>query len=118
MKADHYERYPHQFSGGQKQRICIARALTLSPKFIVCDESVSALDVSIQAQILNLFQDLKERFKLSYLFISHDFSVVNFMADRILVMKDGLIIEEGKSYEVINQPKTTYTQKLIEAIPK
>ncbi len=118
LKADHYERYPHQFSGGQKQRICIARALTLSPKFIVCDESVSALDVSIQAQILNLFQDLKERFKLSYLFISHDFSVVNFMADRILVMKDGLIIEEGKSYEVINQPKTTYTQKLIEAIPK
>ncbi|HRI33451.1 MAG TPA: ABC transporter ATP-binding protein, partial [Saprospiraceae bacterium] len=118
LKADHYERYPHQFSGGQKQRICIARALTLSPKFIVCDESVSALDVSIQAQILNLFQDLKERFKLSYLFISHDFSVVNFMADRILVMKDGLIIEEGKSYEVINKPKTTYTQKLIEAIPK
>lgn len=118
LKADHYERYPHQFSGGQKQRICIARALTLSPKFIVCDESVSALDVSIQAQILNLFQDLKERFKLSYLFISHDFSVVNFMADRILVMKDGLIIEEGKSYEVINQPKTAYTQKLIEAIPK
>ncbi len=118
LKADHYERYPHQFSGGQKQRICIARALTLSPKFIVCDESVSALDVSIQAQILNLFQDLKERFKLSYLFISHDFSVVNFMADRILVMKDGLIIEEGKSYEVINQPKTEYTQKLIEAIPK
>lgn len=118
LKADHYERYPHQFSGGQKQRICIARALTLSPKFIVCDESVSALDVSIQAQILNLFQDLKERFKLSYLFISHDFSVVNFIADRILVMKDGLIIEEGKSYEVINKPKTTYTQKLIEAIPK
>lgn len=118
LKADHYERYPHQFSGGQKQRICIARALTLSPKFIVCDESVSALDVSIQAQILNLFQDLKERFKLSYLFISHDFSIVNFMADRILVMKDGLIIEEGKSYEVINQPKTAYTQKLIEAIPK
>ncbi len=118
LKADHYERYPHQFSGGQKQRICIARALTLSPKFIVCDESVSALDVSIQAQILNLFQDLKERFKLSYLFISHDFSVVNFMADRILVMKDGLIIEEGKSYEVINQPKTEYTQKLIAAIPK
>ncbi|MDQ3141707.1 MAG: ABC transporter ATP-binding protein [Bacteroidota bacterium] len=118
LQADHFHRFPHQFSGGQRQRVCIARALSLEPKFIVCDESVSALDVSVQAQVLNLLMDLKEKYTLSYLFISHDLSVVHFISDRILVMKEGEIVEEGKSYEIINTPKTQYTQRLIEAIPK
>lgn len=116
LHADHYERYPHQFSGGQRQRICIARALALEPKFIVCDESVSALDVSVQAQVLNLLQKLKSKFKLSYLFISHDLSVINFIADRILVMQQGHIVEQGKAYEIINKPKEKYTQELIDSI--
>ncbi len=117
MKADHYDRYPHQFSGGQRQRICIARALTLEPKFILCDESVSALDVSVQAQVLNLLQDLKEEYGLSYLFISHDLSVVKFISDRILVMKQGKIVESGEVEEVIHNPQTDYTRLLINSIP-
>ncbi|MBK7467544.1 MAG: ABC transporter ATP-binding protein [Saprospiraceae bacterium] len=116
LQADHFDRYPHQFSGGQRQRICIARAIGLQPEFIICDESVSALDVSVQAQVLNLFQELKEKFKLSYFFISHDLSVINFIADRIFVMKQGRIIEEGKSYEIIHNPKEIYTQELVTSI--
>ena len=117
LEADHAERYPHQFSGGQRQRICIARCLGLKPKFIVCDEAVSALDVSVQAQVLNLLQTLKEKHGLSYLFITHDLSVVNFIADRILVLKNGRIVEQGKTYEIMNSPRENYTKQLLEAIP-
>jgi peptide/nickel transport system ATP-binding protein len=118
MEADHYTRYPHQFSGGQRQRICIARSLSLNPKFILCDESVSALDVSVQAQVLNLLQDLKDEFDLSYLFISHDLSVIKFIADRVLVMQKGKIVERGDVESVINNPQNPYTQMLIESIPR
>jgi len=117
MQADHYQRYPHQFSGGQRQRICIARSLGLNPKFILCDESVSALDVSVQAQVLNLLQDLKDEFELSYLFISHDLSVIKFIADQVLVMQSGKIVERGDVETVINNPQNEYTQKLIASIP-
>ncbi|MFZ1257243.1 MAG: ABC transporter ATP-binding protein [Saprospiraceae bacterium] len=117
LEVSHFNRYPHQFSGGQRQRICIARALSLEPKFIVCDEPVSALDVSIQAQILNLLVDLKNKFDLSYLFITHDLSVVNFIADRIAVMKDGEIIEYGNCNDIIHNPKTAYTQMLLASTP-
>ena len=118
MQADHYTRYPHQFSGGQRQRICIARSLSLNPKFILCDESVSALDVSVQAQVLNLLQDLKDEFDLSYLFISHDLSVIKFIADRVLVMQKGKIVECGDVETVINNPQNPYTQMLIDSIPR
>ncbi len=116
LQADHLLRYPHQFSGGQRQRICIARALSLNPKFIVCDESVSALDVSIQAQVLNLFMELKNKLELSLLFITHDLAVVNFIADRIIVLKSGQIVEEGLPYEIINNPQSEYTKGLIGSI--
>ncbi len=118
LAADYFYRYPHELSGGQRQRICIARALALNPEFIICDESVSALDVSIQAQILNLLNDLKDEFKLTYIFISHDLSVVKFMSDRMAVMQNGKIIEIDKADQIYNHPKTDYTKKLIEAIPK
>lgn len=118
MSATQFHRYPHEFSGGQRQRICIARALSLNPQFIICDESVSALDVSIQAQVLNLLNELREEFNLTYIFISHDLSIVKFMSDRMLVMKDGAIEEIGDADEIYSNPKTEYTQKLIEAIPK
>lgn len=118
LKVEHYERYPHEFSGGQRQRICIARALALNPKFIICDESVSALDVSVQAQVLNLLNKLKEDFNFTYIFISHDLSVVKFMSDRIIVMNKGKIEEMGFSDDIYNNPQTEYTQKLIAAIPK
>ena len=118
MSASQFHRYPHEFSGGQRQRICIARALSLNPQFIICDESVSALDVSIQAQVLNLLNELQEEFNLTYIFISHDLSIVKFMSDRMLVMKDGVIEEIGDADEIYFNPKTEYTQKLIEAIPK
>lgn len=116
LQADHYGRYPHQFSGGQRQRICIARTLSMNPKFIVCDESVSALDVSVQAQILNLLQDLKQEFDLSYIFISHDLSVVKFISDRIMVMQQGRIVEMGDTESVLNNPQQAYTKNLIDAI--
>lgn len=118
MKPDHYNRMPHQFSGGQRQRICIARALSTKPKFVVCDECVSSLDVSVQAQILNLLLDLKEEQNLTYIFISHDLSVVRFMSNRIIVMNNGKIEEIGASEEIYNNPKSSYTQQLLNAIPK
>jgi peptide/nickel transport system ATP-binding protein len=111
------DRYPHEFSGGQRQRICIARALALNPKFIICDESVSALDVSVQAQVLNLLKALQAEFKLTYIFISHDLSVVKFMSDRIMVMNQGRIEEIGTAEQIYRQPQTQYTQQLIQAIP-
>jgi peptide/nickel transport system ATP-binding protein len=118
LKSDHYFRMPHEFSGGQRQRICIARALAMQPKFLVCDECVSSLDVSIQAQILNLLMELKEKHDLTYIFISHDLSVVKFMSDRIMVMKDGRIEEIGDAEDVYRNPQSLYTQKLISAIPR
>ncbi|NNC95821.1 MAG: ABC transporter ATP-binding protein [Chitinophagales bacterium] len=118
LSGVHYNRYPHEFSGGQRQRICIARALSLNPKFIICDESVSALDVSVQAQVLNLLINLREEFGFTYIFISHDLSVVKFMSDRMIVMNEGKIEELGPSDEIYNNPKQAYTQKLIKAIPK
>lgn len=117
LNADHFNRYPHQFSGGQRQRICIARALALNPSFLIFDESVSALDVSVQAQVLNLLNDLKKEFGFTAIFISHDLSVVRFISDRIMVMNQGKIIEEGPSDEVYFSPREAYTKKLIEAIP-
>ncbi|MCU0451291.1 MAG: ABC transporter ATP-binding protein [Bernardetiaceae bacterium] len=114
----HFSRYPHEFSGGQRQRICIARTLALQPKFIVCDESVSALDVSVQAQVLNLLNRLKEKYQLTYVFISHDLSVVKFLADRILVMQNGQIIESGAAEDIYENPVHEYTRTLIRSIPK
>jgi peptide/nickel transport system ATP-binding protein len=118
LKTAHFNRYPHEFSGGQRQRICIARALALNPKFIICDESVSALDVSVQAQVLNLLNSLKKQFEFTYIFISHDLSVVKFMSDRIIVMNKGKIEEQGYADEIYANPKTEYTQTLINSIPK
>ena len=118
LEAAHYQRYPHEFSGGQRQRICIARALAVNPRLIICDESVSALDVSVQAQVLNLLNRLKRDFGFTYIFISHDLSVVRFMSDRILVMYNGKPVELGDADEIFNNPKNDYTKKLINAIPK
>ena len=118
LLPEYFNRYPHEFSGGQRQRICIARALAVNPKFLICDESVSALDVSIQAQVLNLLMQLREEFGLTYIFISHDLSVVRFMSDRIMVMNQGKIEEQGGADEIYFNPKSPYTQKLIQAIPK
>ena len=114
----HFNRYPHEFSGGQRQRIGIARALAVNPKFIICDESVSALDVSVQAQVLNLLNELKDEFELTYIFISHDLSVVKYMSDRMVVMQDGKIEEMGDADQIYNDPKTSYTQRLIDAVPE
>ncbi len=118
LKKEHFNRYPHEFSGGQRQRIVIARTLALNPKFIICDEAVSALDVSVQAKVLNLLNDLKKEFGFTYIFISHDLNVVRFMSDRIMVMKDGRIVELGDADEVYNNPSSDYTKRLIASIPK
>ncbi len=118
LKPDHFNRYPHEFSGGQRQRICIARALGLNPEFIICDESVSALDVSVQAQVLNLLNDLKEELGFSCIFISHDLGVVHYISNRIIVMNKGRIEEAGTADEIYFNPQKEYTQKLIAAIPK
>ncbi len=118
MEEKQFGRYPHEFSGGQRQRICIARALSLNPKFIICDESVSALDVSVQAQVLNLLNDLKREFKFTYIFISHDLSVVKFMSDRMVVMNKGKIEEMGDADEIYLNPQSDYTKNLISSIPK
>ena len=117
LRPEHFNRYPHEFSGGQRQRICIARALALNPSFLIFDESVSALDVSVQAQVLNLLNDLKKEFGFTAIFISHDLSVVRFISDRIMVMNKGKIIEEGPSDQVYFSPQNDYTKKLIAAIP-
>lgn len=117
LSAEHFHRYPHEFSGGQRQRIVIARALACEPSFIICDESVSALDVSVQAQVLNLLNDLKYEFGLTYLFISHDLRVVHYMSDRIMVMNKGCIEELGAADDVFYKPQSTYTQTLLQAIP-
>jgi peptide/nickel transport system ATP-binding protein len=118
LDPTHFYRYPHEFSGGQRQRIGIARALAVNPKFIICDESVSALDVSVQAQVLNLLNELKEEFGLTYIFISHDLSVVKYMSDRMVVMQEGKIEEMGDADQIYNNPGTKYTKKLITAIPE
>jgi peptide/nickel transport system ATP-binding protein len=118
MEERHFYSYPHEFSGGQRQRICIARALAVKPSFIICDESVSALDVSVQAQVLNLLNELKQEFQLTYIFISHDLSVVKFMSHRVIVMKNGRIQELNEADELYSNPQTDYTRQLITAIPE
>ena len=118
LEASHFNRYPHEFSGGQRQRIGIARAIALQPKLIICDESVSALDVSVQAQVLNLLNELKTEFNFTYIFISHDLSVVKYMADQLVVMNKGKVEEIADADEIYQHPKSKYTQTLIEAIPK
>ena len=117
LQAAHYDRYPHEFSGGQRQRICIARALAVNPRLVICDESVSALDVSVQAQVLNLLNRLKEERHLTYIFISHDLSVVRFMSDRVVVMYNGKPVEINEADTLFEHPQNAYTQKLIDALP-
>ena len=113
-----FYKYPHEFSGGQRQRIAIARCLTLKPDILICDESVSALDVSVQAQVLNLLQDLQDEFQLSYIFISHDLAVVKYIADEIMVMSEGRIVEIADSDAIYRHPREAYTQRLLASIPK
>ena len=117
LQAEHYDRYPHEFSGGQRQRICIARALAVNPRLVICDESVSALDVSVQAQVLNLLNRLKKERNLTYIFISHDLSVVRFMSDRVVVMYNGTPVEMEDADQLFEHPQNAYTKKLIAALP-
>jgi peptide/nickel transport system ATP-binding protein len=118
LQAEYFDRYPHEFSGGQRQRVGIARALALEPDFLIFDESVSALDVSVQAQVLNLLLRLREEYRFSSIFISHDLSVVRFMCDRIMVMNRGHIEETGAADEIYTHPRSAYTRQLIVAIPR
>jgi len=118
MPEDILERYPHEFSGGQRQRLCIARAIALKPELLICDEAVSALDLTIRAQVLDLLADLKKKLSLSILFITHDIGVVQHFADRVIVMNKGRIVEEGPCREVIDNPKEEYTKYLMAAVPK
>jgi peptide/nickel transport system ATP-binding protein len=117
LSSEHYNRFPHEFSGGQRQRIGIARALSLKPKLVICDEPVSALDVSIQAQIVNILDDLQDEFGLAYLFVAHDIGIVRHISDRIAVMNEGKIVEQGTADQVCETPKDEYTKKLLAAVP-
>jgi peptide/nickel transport system ATP-binding protein len=117
LQAEQFSRYPHEFSGGQRQRICLARALAVEPKVLICDEIVSSLDVSVQATVLNLLMDLQEKFGLTYLFISHDLSVIKQMCDRLLVMNQGKIEALGFPEQIFEKPENEYVRRLIEAIP-
>jgi ABC-type oligopeptide transport system ATPase subunit len=117
LNPEHYNRFPHEFSGGQRQRIAIARCLTMKPDVLICDESVSALDVSVQAQLLNLLQDLQDEYRMSYVFISHDLAVVRYMADEVMVMKDGEVVEMAGSDEIYAHPKHPYTKLLLSSMP-
>jgi len=117
LNSEALNKYPHQFSGGQRQRICIARALSVQPSFLICDESVSALDVSVQAQVLNLLNELKAENNLTYIFISHDLSVVRYMSDTMIVMKNGKIEEAGDAKAVYEDPRSEYTKRLLSSIP-
>ena len=117
LDSEYRNRYPHELSGGQRQRVVIARALAVEPKVLICDESVAALDISVQAQVLNLLNDLKRDLGLSYIFISHDLAVVKYMSDRIMVMQNGSLVELQEADKLYKNPKNAYTKKLIDAIP-